>query len=203
MGSNNNNRAPAQKRAEPVRARAEDSGTSLCFGSQDPAPSHRSARKRGGSQPRGGGAPDWMGGGGAAVSKPANQRNSRQIIDCSPPTSESEPNFAANLPAMSQKEFNAAYDNNEINNEAYGIGQRVLPDRHADKPLGGELEAGYGIGNRNIPATKQQQGIAGRRTGAGQKFALGDGACEKQELSSGDRSQMNAISEARMKSRPF
>ena len=26
----------------------------------------------------------------------------------------------------------------------------MLPDRHARKPVGGEVEAGYGIGNRHL-----------------------------------------------------
>ena len=36
----------------------------------------------------------------------------------------------------------------------YGIGNRILPDRHADKPLGGGIEAGYGIGNRYLHDAK-------------------------------------------------
>jgi hypothetical protein len=30
----------------------------------------------------------------------------------------------------------------------YGVGTRVLEDRYAEKPLGGGVDAGYGIGNR-------------------------------------------------------
>lgn len=41
--------------------------------------------------------------------------------------------------------------------EEYGLGHRILPDRHAPQPVGGEVEAGYGIGNRVIEnlSTKQ------------------------------------------------
>lgn len=39
---------------------------------------------------------------------------------------------------------------------AYGIGNRILPDRHAEQPLGGEVEAGYGIGNRTVEQPSHQ-----------------------------------------------
>lgn len=46
--------------------------------------------------------------------------------------------------AQSQHEVENSYQ------PAYGQGHRILPDRHAPKPVGGEIEAGYGIGNRTV-----------------------------------------------------
>eukprot|EP00928_Gymnodinium_smaydae_P035803 TRINITY_DN25131_c0_g1_i3.p1 TRINITY_DN25131_c0_g1~~TRINITY_DN25131_c0_g1_i3.p1 ORF type:complete len:868 (-),score=237.82 TRINITY_DN25131_c0_g1_i3:72-2591(-) len=46
----------------------------------------------------------------------------------------------------------------------YGLGHRILEDRHARGPLGGEVEAGWGIGNRSIP---QQRGPRGGELQAG------------------------------------
>ena len=196
----NNNGARAQRGGQ-----AEGVGTSLCFGSEDPAPSHRSGRKGRAHQGRASDVPDWMGGGSkAAAAGKARQGKAAasRVIDCSPPTSESEPNFAANIPAMSREEFDKFHNNNN-NNDGYGIGQRVLPDRHAQKPMGGEVEAGYGIGNRNVPGISDQSRIAGRRTGANERFALSDGSRDKQELTGEDRSRMNSLADARMKARPF
>ena len=38
----------------------------------------------------------------------------------------------------------------EREQQRYGLGNRILPDQHARRPIGGELEAGYGIGNRHL-----------------------------------------------------
>ena len=42
---------------------------------------------------------------------------------------------------------------------AYGIGARILPDRHARRPVGGEIEAGYGIGKRQVDKNRLAHGV--------------------------------------------
>ena len=43
----------------------------------------------------------------------------------------------------------------------YGIGNRGLENAHCRKPVGGEIEAGYGIGSRIIPDNHFKQPIGG------------------------------------------
>jgi len=101
----------------------------------------------------------------------------------------------------------------------YGLGHRILEDRHAAKPVGGEVEAGYGIGNRSLsnhqvyvpgltgapPTDRSSSGRAAgsRRKGQEDRFSLNDGLDDGQKTNKEDTARMRQAAAARMKSRPF